>query len=148
MAQKSGSVSEKTNRANMTKGNCRMREHSSSKKVARKAFDSAAAAASWLKLGIAPVPLAPRSKRPKGENGKANDWPNLRVTDETVRHFFVNGDNIGGLWGEPSNWVIDIDLDIEEAQILAQHFLPETYMYGRASAVSSHYLYRCLNAQT
>lgn len=127
--------------------------NSTPSRINGKAINSAKAAASWLALGIAPVPLVAGTKRPKGEDkgsGKrdATGWNLLRVTEETLGHFFKRGDNIGGLWGEPSGWVIDVDLDTPEAIIASRIFLPETYMYGRAGAVASHYLYRCENAQT
>lgn len=110
-----------------------------------KLFDSGKAALSWLELGIQPVPLHPRSKKPKGEGGKkgAKNWQAMRVTKETIDNFFSRGDNLGGLWGEPSGWIVDVDLDCAEAIAAADTLLPETFMYGRRSRPASHYLYRC-----
>lgn len=112
--------------------------------------DSEKIARHWLSLGVYPVPLAPKSKRPKGERdgADARGWNKLRVTDETIDKFFVRGDNVGALWGEPSNWLVDIDLDIEEARLAARRLLPETFMYGRRSAPASHYIYRCSGVKT
>jgi hypothetical protein len=93
-------------------------------------------------LGIRPVPLRPASKIPSGGKG----WNSLRVSEKTVAQFFKQGDNLGGLWGEPSNWIVDIDLDWDEAAHFAQHYLPETFTYGRLSRPSSHFLYRCKGA--
>jgi len=110
-----------------------------------KLFDSARAAQSWLDLGILTIPLHPRSKKPKGEgrgNG-AKGWQKMRLTSETLSEFFERGDNIGGLWGEPSGWIIDVDLDCEEAIAAADTLLPPTFMYGRRNRPASHYLYRC-----
>lgn len=110
-----------------------------------KLFDSARAAQSWLDLGILPIPLQPRSKKPKGE-GKARGakgWQKMRLTSDTLGEFFERGDNIGGLWGEPSGWVIDVDLDCSEAIAAADTLLPQTFMYGRRNRPASHYLYRC-----
>lgn len=67
----------------------------------------------------------------------------MRITEDTVDQFFDRGDNIGGLWGQPSGWIIDIDLDCPEAIAAADTLLPETFIYGRRSSPASHYLYRC-----
>lgn len=108
-------------------------------KRAARNVNSSAIAADWLSLGIYPIPLAPRTKRPKGGKG----WNTLRVTKKTIDQFFSPGDNVGGLWGAPSNWVVDIDLDWDESVAAAAVLLPETFRYGRHSRPNSHYLYRC-----
>lgn len=105
----------------------------------------------WLaNYGIRTVPLVPRTKKPRGEDGTANaaNWNKLRITKLTIDDWFRPNDNIGGLWGEPSNWVIDIDLDCPESLIASQYYLPKTYTYGRAGAPASHFLYRCEGAIT
>lgn len=104
-----------------------------------KSFDSVKAALSWLELGILTVPLFPRKKKPKAGKG----WQNLRLEEETVDQFFVRGDNIGGLWGEPSGWIVDVDLDCKEAIAAADTLLVPTFIYGRRTSPGSHYLYRC-----
>lgn len=104
-----------------------------------KLFDSCKAARSWLELGIQPVPLHSRSKKPKQGKG----WQKLLVEEETIEQFFERGDNLGGLWGEPSGWIVDIDLDCDEAIAAADVLLPETFIYGRRTRPASHYLYRC-----
>ncbi len=101
-------------------------------------IDSVRYAREWLKRGIAPVPLRSRSKRPKGGKG----WNTVRVTNDTIPRFFERGDNIGGLWGEPSGWIVDLDLDWDEAIPIAAALLPSTFTYGRGARVRSHYLYR------
>jgi len=95
-----------------------------------------------MELGILPVPLKPRSKIPSGGKG----WNTLRVTTKTLRRFFEPGDNLGGLWGEPSGWIVDVDLDWNEAATFAEYYLPETFIYGRRSRPSTHYLYRVKGA--
>lgn len=107
-------------------------------------LQSAQIAASWLELGIKPVPLSPRSKKPNGGIG----WNKLRVTPETVHQFFSDGENVGGLWGDPSNGIIDVDLDWDEASEIAPIFLPETFIYGRSTRPMTHYLYTCPRADT
>jgi len=101
--------------------------------------NSPQAASDWLTQGVHTVPLHPKSKKPKGGKG----WNDLLVTQETIPHFFTHGDNIGALWGKPSNWVVDIDLDWDEACDVATYLLPETFIYGRVKRPASHYLYRC-----
>lgn len=129
-----------------------MQPHNTTGNGARKVFNSARHAARWLERGIYPVPLEAGTKRPKGEHAGsvkgAADWNKLRVTEETIPRYFKNGDNIGGLWGEPSAWAIDVDLDTQEAQAVARYFLPETLIYGRHQAPASHYILRCKNAET
>ena len=111
------------------------------KRSARK-LDAVGAARSWLELGIKPVPLKPDSKVPSGGTG----WNTLRVSEKTLDRFFKRGDNLGGLWGEPSNWIVDVDLDWDEASAFAEYYLPPTFTYGRRSRPGSHYLYKCKGA--
>lgn len=129
-----------------------MHANSTPKPGLRKVFNSARHASRWLARGIYPIPLEAGTKRPKGEKKGsakgANGWTNLRVTEDTLEEHFKSGDNIGGLWGEPSAWAIDIDLDTPEAQAIARHFLPETLIYGRENSPGSHYIYHCKNAET
>src|SRR5215813_8627271 len=129
-----------------------MQSDNTARKSPRKVFNSARHASRWLERGIYPVPLEAGTKRPKGEkNGSAkgaNGWTDLRVTEEDVDKYFKPGDNLGGLWGEPSDWIIDIDLDTPEAQACARYFLPETLIYGRNQAPASHYILRCKNSRS
>ena len=51
--------------------------------------------------------------------------------------------NVGVLLGEPSDWLIDIDIDHPRAVELAAQFLPPTpLVFGRAGKPKSHYLYK------
>ena len=109
------------------------------RKAKRSKLNSRRVALDWLELGIQPVPLKPRSKAPHSRKG----WNTLRVTAETIPEFFNDGDNVGGLWGEPSRWIIDVDLDWDEASEVAYYLLPDTFKYGRLSRPRSHFLYRC-----
>lgn len=102
-------------------------------------LDSAGAARSWLELGIQPVPLRAGTKIPSGGDG----WNKVIVKERTLDRHFRPGANIGGLWGEPSGGIVDIDLDWDEAAHFAAFYLPETFTYGRASRPRTHYLYRC-----
>src|SRR5205814_6407168 len=87
-----------------------MQANNSSRNGPRKVFNSARHAARWLERGIYPVPLDAGTKVPKGEkHGSAkgaNGWTKLRVTEDTIAKYFKEGDNVGGLWGEPSGWAV------------------------------------------
>ena len=109
----------------------------------KRGFDATQTAEDWKALKVYTVPLRPRSKRPKN-----TDWPSLRLTGKKISNAFQIGDNIGGLWGEPSNWIIDVDLDTQEACDVAPHILPETFIYGRRDKPHSHYLFRCVGIET
>lgn len=56
--------------------------------------------------------------------------------------------NVGVLLGQPSDWLVDVDLDHERAIELAPAFLPPTLTFGRASKPASHWLYKCPGAAT
>jgi hypothetical protein len=107
-------------------------------KIPSRKIDSVKVAKSWLDLGIQPVPIKRRTKKPKDGKG----WNTLRVTHDTISQFFRTGDNVGGLWGKPSGWIIDVDLDWDEASLAAPRLLPETFVYGRRNRPGSHYLFK------
>ncbi|MCC7424468.1 MAG: bifunctional DNA primase/polymerase [Planctomycetaceae bacterium] len=97
------------------------------------------AAEDYLRRGWSVIPIPHQSKNP-GFKG----WEQLRVTPECFRHHF-NGhpQNVGVLLGEPSGWLIDVDLDHPRAVDLASKFLPPTpAVFGRAGNPRSHWLYR------
>jgi len=89
------------------------------------------------------VPIRPKEKVPKRK-----DWQNTRIKESEVSDYFREGDNIGIIWGEPSHWAVDADLDCKEAVALAPNFLPETdRVYGRETRPTSHYLYKSEGAK-
>jgi hypothetical protein len=98
------------------------------------------AARNYLKRGWQPIPVPFQSKKPV-----LKDWPNLRVTEvDFAKHFAGGLQNIGLLLGEPSNGLVDVDLDAPEAVLLADAFLPKTGMaHGRQSRPRSHLWYVC-----
>lgn len=112
-------------------------------KIPSRKIDSVKVARSWLDLGIQPVPIKARTKKPKDGKG----WNTLKVTHETIEHFFRRGDNVGGLWGKPSGWIVDVDLDWDEAALAAPRIFPETFVYGRRARPSTHYLFRVEGVQ-
>src|SRR5580704_14191591 len=69
-----------------------------------------------------PVPIAFRQKKPTG-----NDWQHRVITGSTVDRFFSQKlQNIGVQLGPKSGGLTDIDLDCEEAIVIASAVLPKT----------------------
>ncbi|MCX6851379.1 MAG: bifunctional DNA primase/polymerase, partial [Verrucomicrobia bacterium] len=102
-------------------------------------------AARWYRSrGYALIPVPASTKVPV-----LAGWQELRLTDEDLpRHFNGNG-NLGLLLGEPSGWLVDVDLDCEEAVALAPEFLPPTgAKSGRPGKLASHWWYVCEGAKT
>lgn len=97
------------------------------------------AAGRYLNRGWSVVPIPHGEKNP-GFKG----WQRPQVTSETIGvHFNGRPQNIGVLLGEPSGWLIDIDLDHPKAVALAPDFLPHTpSIFGRFGKPRSHWLYR------
>jgi len=98
----------------------------------------------YRERGLFPVPV------PSGCKGPViKDWPSLRLTcDELPKHFGGDG-NIGLLLGEPSGWLIDVDLDCPEAIELAPEYLPATTLKsGREGHPGSHWWFRSPGAKT
>ncbi len=93
-----------------------------------------------------PIPIPFKTKKPVLEA-----WQNFKTADESelAKHFIGKPQNIGVLLGEPSNSLIDIDLDSTDAVKLAAFFLPDTNaVFGRESKPKSHFLYICTDAKT
>jgi KaiC/GvpD/RAD55 family RecA-like ATPase len=104
-----------------------------------------AAAASFVSSGWRPIPIPHGRKVPT-----LKDWQRLRLGADDVDKYFGGGkpQNVGVLLGEPSAWLVDVDIDCPEARRLAVELLPDTITFGRASKPRSHYLYRAEGAQT
>lgn len=84
-----------------------------------------------------PIWLRERTKNP----GRT-DWQKERLRQEDLARVFNNGNNIGLLLGEPSNWLSESDLDCKEAVALAPEFLPQTgRKSGRQASPLSHWWY-------
>ncbi len=102
-------------------------------------------AARWYRSrGYAPIPVPAGSKIPvlKG-------WQTLRLVDADLPLHFNGTGNIGLLVGEPSGWLVDVDLDCAEAVTLAAEFLPATgAKSGRPGKPVSHWWYICEGAVT
>lgn len=94
-------------------------------------------ACDYARRGWSPVPIPAKSKRPTMKG-----WERLRLAESDVARHFRGSCNVGVLLGEPSNWLIDVDLDDPLAVDLADQFLPATGAeFGRAGKPRSHRLY-------
>ena len=93
----------------------------------------------YLTLGWAVIDLPHKSKRPRRAQ-----WQTLRHDAKDLERIFKGKPkNLGVLLGEPSNGLIDIDLDHPTAVELAPKYLPETpAKFGRDGKPCSHWLYR------
>lgn len=97
------------------------------------------AARTYTQCGLSVIPIPYQQKSPGFRN-----WQQLRLTADDIDQYFNEGQqNIGVLLGEPSGWLIDIDLDHPRARELApQYLLPTPAIFGRVSNPCSHWLYR------
>lgn len=92
----------------------------------------------YAKRGWRVVPIPHQGKNP-GIVG----WQRLHLLEEDLPQYFNGeGQNVGVLLGEPSRWLIDVDVDHELAVDLAAEHLPPTgAVFGRPSKPKSHWLY-------
>jgi Bifunctional DNA primase/polymerase, N-terminal/Family of unknown function (DUF5906) len=83
---------------------------------------------------------------PRGEKGpRVSNWQNTTFTEED----FGAEDNIGVRLGEPSQGLIDIDLDAKEAITAARSLLLQSQrVHGRPAKPASHYWFRCKGIKT
>ena len=97
----------------------------------------AAAAMELKRRGREPLWVPGGSKNPGRD-----DWQLERLTKEEIPLRFAKGGNLSILTGEPSNGLVDVDLDASEAVELADVFLPSTNMvHGRPGNPRSHHWY-------
>lgn len=105
-------------------------------------MSSAKAAARYIERGWTPVPVPAGEKNPRRDG-----WQDLRIGLEDVARYFTNGQNIGLHCGEPSSWLVCVDLDVREALTIAGRFLPPTLTSGRESTPESHRWFICKGAE-
>lgn len=105
-------------------------------------MSSASAALRYVHRGVCVIPVPSGEKNP-GRSG----WETLRITEEDVPRYFTNGQNVGIHVGEPSGWLVDIDLDTPEARKIASRFLQATLTSGRSSSPDSHWWYYAEGAE-
>lgn len=99
---------------------------------------AAETAIGYCRRGWNVVPIPERSKIPSGAG-----WQARIIREADVPRFF-NGrpQNVGVILGPTSNGLTDIDLDCDEAIVIAPFVLPTTgALFGRASKPDSHWLY-------
>ena len=100
--------------------------------------DVRAAAADYLKRGWCPLPLKPKDKAPAVER----NWPQFKTSLETLEADFHPHENIGIILGKRSGGLIDVDLDCQEANNVADVLAPKTDLVsGRGGARRSHRWY-------
>jgi hypothetical protein len=100
------------------------------------------AAARYIERGGAVIPVPLGGKEPGRDR-----WQDMRITVEDIPYYWTNGQNIGLLTGEPSGWLVDVDLDVQEAVEVAGRFLPQTLTSGRESRPHSHWWFRAEGAE-
>jgi len=97
----------------------------------------------YKNMGWAVIPIPFQKKAPTKQG-----WTKWRLDEDEIRQFFNGKTNIGVLLGEPSGYLVDIDLDCPEAVRLAPMFLPKTgAIFGRAGAPKSHWLYYVVESE-
>lgn len=102
------------------------------------------AARNYRRRGYWAVPIPPGQKLTV-EDG----WPGLRLEGEELDRRFDLPCNIGIILGEPSGWLVDVDLDCPEAIEMADRFLPPTGMIsGREASPNSHRWFIAVGAVT
>ncbi len=96
-------------------------------------------ASEYIQMGWSPIPVPYKSKNPNRRG-----WQLERISARDVlRRFNDHAENVGVLLGEPSQGLVDVDLDCPEALSLSDDFLPTTgTVFGRAGKPRSHRLYR------
>ncbi len=106
--------------------------------------DALEVAGEFLARGWSPIPIPFRQKGPILEA-----WQNLRIEEADLPRYFRGRCNIGVLTGEPSGWLVDVDLDHPLAVELASEYLPATNcIFGRPGKLRSHFLYICPRVET
>lgn len=97
----------------------------------------------YASSGLVPIPVKPQSKQPD----LGNNWQNqidVKANIELITPEHNIGINLGA-----SGDLTDIDLDCKEAWELAPHLLLVTNaVFGRKSALKSHWLYLCAGIES
>ncbi len=97
-------------------------------------------ATKYHRRGWQPIPIPHRSKNPNFPG-----WQKFQTTESDLpKHFNGSPQNIGVLL---HNGLTDVDLDSPEAVKIADFFLPPTdAVFGRASKMRSHRIFKCKGA--
>ncbi len=94
----------------------------------------------YQRRGWQPIPIPHRSKNPNFPG-----WQKFKTTESDLpKHFNGSPQNIGVLL---HNGLTDVDLDSPEAVKIADFFFPPTdAVFGRASKMRSHRIFKCKGA--
>jgi putative DNA primase/helicase len=97
------------------------------------------AASAYFRRGWRLVPIPQGKKAPF-----VQDWVHLELRETDLASVFSKGGNIGVILGEASGGLVDVDLDVPEAIVIADALLPVTNrIHGRTSKPHSHRWYVC-----
>ncbi len=101
-------------------------------------------ARAYLKDGFKVIPV------PAGKKGpRIKRWQELNISRQEVAQHFNARNNIGVLLGAKADWLVDVDLDADEAVTAAEAFLPKTgWVHGRPGKPRSHRFYRAKGVKT
>jgi hypothetical protein len=92
----------------------------------------------YVAKGWAVTPVQFRTKRPILKN-----WQGGIPAGSLAHHFGSDPVNIGIVLGDPSQGLVDIDIDDPIALQFVEKFLPDTTcVFGRRSMPKSHWIYR------
>lgn len=94
-------------------------------------------ARAYLSKGWRLVAVPAGSKAPLDKG-----WPNRIIGEADLPKLFSHNENIGVMMGAPSGDLVDLDLDADEAFLLADRYLPRTNaVFGRPSKPQCHRFY-------
>ena len=103
--------------------------------------DALGYATAYVGMGASVVPNDGKRPMLKG-------WTEDRLREVDLPLHFDNGQNVGVLNGEPSGWLIAVDIDVPEAREASDQFLPKTVRSGRTGTPYAHAWYRTPGART
>jgi putative DNA primase/helicase len=101
------------------------------------------AAAELILAGVGVVANKRESKQPV-----MSGWQKRGLRLEEVPHVFQDSGNLGLLNGEPSGWLVTVDIDVPESLKIAEEFLTATLAGGRTGTRRAHRFYVSPGAKT
>jgi putative DNA primase/helicase len=101
------------------------------------------AAAELILAGVGVVANKRESKQPVMKG-----WQKRGLRLDEVPHVFQDGGNLGLLNGEPSGWLVTVDIDVPEGLKIAEKFLTATLAGGRAGTRRAHRFHVSPGAKT
>jgi putative DNA primase/helicase len=101
------------------------------------------AAAELILAGVSVVANKRESKQPVMKG-----WQKRGLRLDEVPHVFQDGGNLGLLNGEPSGWLVTVDIDVPEGLKIAEKFLTATLAGGRTGTPRAHRFYVSPGAKT